>query len=100
MPSSAPAAITRGSFGCTARPKTDRPPWYPFHNLPLAQLIPPSGLRHRPIPRVPTQIVKFFAIDASCNGEWNIGRLNDGIMDPIFQSSTIPLVHTLSHLAF
>ena len=45
-----------------ARPKTDRPPWYPFHNLPRAQLIPPSELRHRPMPKVPTQIVKFFAI--------------------------------------
>jgi hypothetical protein len=30
--------------------------------LPLAQLLPPSVLRHRPMPNVPTQIVKFLAI--------------------------------------
>src|SRR5262245_8385820 len=52
--------MTRGSLGCTAKPNTDLPPWYPFHNLPRAQFLPPSALRQRPMPNVPTQMVKFF----------------------------------------
>src|SRR5262245_48014855 len=55
------------------------------------------------MPKVPTQIVKFFAIEASYNREWSAGMMelwstgkNLCLNTPLLQYSSV----LLSHLAF
>src|ERR1700747_939155 len=62
MPSSAPASMVRGCFGCTAKPNTRLSAHNPVRTC--RQLSPPSGLTQAPVPTVPAHIVKLSAIAA------------------------------------